>query len=39
LIESVFAEIERHRGRVIDDHILPRDRWAAGATATADTVS
>ncbi len=31
LIESVFTEIERHRNRVIGDHILPRDRWAAGA--------
>jgi UDP-sulfoquinovose synthase len=31
LIESVFTEIERHRHRVITDHILPRDRWAAGA--------
>jgi UDP-sulfoquinovose synthase len=39
LIESVFAEIERHRGRVIEDHILPRDRWATGAAATADTAS
>jgi UDP-sulfoquinovose synthase len=27
LIESMFAAIERFRGRVIDDHILPRDRW------------
>ncbi|HEY7401768.1 MAG TPA: NAD-dependent epimerase/dehydratase family protein [Actinomycetota bacterium] len=27
LIESMFAEIERHRDRVIPDHILPRDRW------------
>jgi UDP-sulfoquinovose synthase len=34
LIESVFAEIERHRGRVIADHILPRDRWAPVAEQT-----
>jgi hypothetical protein len=34
LIESVFAEIERHRGRVIADHILPRDRWAPVAEPT-----
>jgi UDP-sulfoquinovose synthase len=27
LIGSMFAAIERYRGRVIDDHILPRDRW------------
>jgi UDP-sulfoquinovose synthase len=27
LIESMFASIERHRDRVIADHILPRDRW------------
>jgi UDP-sulfoquinovose synthase len=27
LIESVFATIERFRGRVIPEHILPRDRW------------
>ena len=27
LIESVFAEIERHKHRLIADHILPRDRW------------
>jgi UDP-sulfoquinovose synthase len=27
LIESVFATIERFRGRVIAEHILPRDRW------------
>ncbi len=27
LIESMFATIERFKGRVIVDHILPRDRW------------
>jgi UDP-sulfoquinovose synthase len=27
LIESMFATIERFKDRVIDDHILPRDRW------------
>jgi UDP-sulfoquinovose synthase len=27
LIESMFATIERFKHRVIDDHILPRDRW------------
>ena len=27
LVESMFAEIERHRDRVIPDHILPDDRW------------
>jgi len=27
LIESMFATIERFQDRVIDDHILPRDRW------------
>jgi len=31
LIESMFASIERHRDRVIEDHILPRDRWRPGA--------
>jgi UDP-sulfoquinovose synthase len=31
LIESMFAAIERFRGRVITDHILPRDRWRPGA--------
>jgi UDP-sulfoquinovose synthase len=35
LIESMFAEIARHRDRVIPDHILPRDRWRpAVQTAT-----
>jgi UDP-sulfoquinovose synthase len=27
LIESMFATIERFKGRVLVDHILPRDRW------------
>lgn len=27
LIESMFSVIERHRGRLIPDHILPRTRW------------
>jgi UDP-sulfoquinovose synthase len=27
LIESMFAAIERHRDRVIPDHILPATRW------------
>ncbi len=27
LVESMFAVIERFRDRVIEDHILPRDRW------------
>jgi len=27
LIESMFAQIERYKDRVIDEHILPRDRW------------
>ena len=40
LIESVFAEIERHKGRVIADHIMPRDRWQpAGASAPAGTAA
>jgi UDP-sulfoquinovose synthase len=30
LIESMFATIERFKGRVIPDHILPRDRWRPG---------
>jgi UDP-sulfoquinovose synthase len=29
LVESMFAAIERHRDRVIADHILPRTRWRA----------
>jgi UDP-sulfoquinovose synthase len=33
LIESMFAEIERHKHRVIPEHILPRDRWRAGVEA------
>jgi UDP-sulfoquinovose synthase len=31
LIESMFATIERFTGRVIPDHILPRDRWRPDA--------
>jgi UDP-sulfoquinovose synthase len=33
LIESMFAELERFKHRVIPEHILPRDRWrpAVGA--------
>ncbi len=27
LIGSVFTEIDRHKERVITDHILPHDRW------------
>jgi UDP-sulfoquinovose synthase len=33
LIESMFAQIERFKGRVIPDHILPRDRWRPGVDA------
>jgi UDP-sulfoquinovose synthase len=33
LIGSMFAEIERHRDRVIPDHILPRDRWRPAVEA------
>ncbi|MGZ4151219.1 MAG: NAD-dependent epimerase/dehydratase family protein [Actinomycetota bacterium] len=33
LIESMFSAIDRHRGRVILDHILPRDRWRPGVGA------
>jgi UDP-sulfoquinovose synthase len=33
LIESMFAQIERFKGRVITDHILPRDRWRPGVGA------
>jgi len=29
LIESMFAEIERHKDRVILDHIMPRTKWRA----------
>jgi UDP-sulfoquinovose synthase len=28
LIESMFEIIGRHRERVVDDHIMPRTRWA-----------
>jgi UDP-sulfoquinovose synthase len=27
LVESMFGVIQRYRGRVITDHIMPRDRW------------
>jgi UDP-sulfoquinovose synthase len=27
LVESMFGVIQRYRDRVIEDHILPRDRW------------
>jgi UDP-sulfoquinovose synthase len=33
LIESMFAEIERHKHRAIPQHILPRDRWRPGVEA------
>ena len=33
LIESMFSAIDRHKGRVILDHILPRDRWRPGVGA------
>jgi UDP-sulfoquinovose synthase len=33
LIGSMFAEIERHRDRVIPDHILPQDRWRPAVEA------
>jgi UDP-sulfoquinovose synthase len=33
LIESIFGTIERFKGRVITDHILPRDRWRPGMSA------
>ena len=33
LIESMFSTIERHKDRVILDHILPRDRWRPGVGA------
>jgi hypothetical protein len=29
----MFSAIERHKGRVILDHILPRDRWRPGVSA------
>jgi UDP-sulfoquinovose synthase len=34
LIETMFATIQRFRSRVIEDHILPRDRWRPGARET-----
>ena len=33
LIESMFAAIERHKDRVILDHILPRDHWRPASAA------
>jgi len=33
LIGSMFSAIERHRDRVIGDHILPRDRWRPAVEA------
>jgi UDP-sulfoquinovose synthase len=33
LIESMFAELERFKHRVIADHILPRDRWRPAVEA------
>jgi UDP-sulfoquinovose synthase len=35
LIGSMFSAIERFRGRVIEDHILPRDRWRPGRASSA----
>jgi UDP-sulfoquinovose synthase len=35
LIETMFAAIERHRDRVILDHILPRDRWRPAVETVA----
>jgi UDP-sulfoquinovose synthase len=35
LIESMFAAIERHRDRVIPEHILPRTTWRPQALETA----
>ena len=34
LIGSMFSAIERFRGRVIEDHILPRDRWRPGGPSS-----
>jgi hypothetical protein len=30
----MFSAIERFRGRVIEDHILPRDRWRPGGASS-----
>jgi UDP-sulfoquinovose synthase len=35
LIESMFAEIERYRGRVIPDHIDPKTRWRGARERSA----
>jgi UDP-sulfoquinovose synthase len=34
LIESMISTIERYKGRVIADHIMPSTRWRAGVTRT-----
>ena len=39
LIGSVFTEIGRFRDRVIDDHILPRDRWRPATPETDSAAS
>jgi UDP-sulfoquinovose synthase len=31
LVESMFGVIEGHRGRINEDHILPRDSWRPSA--------
>jgi UDP-sulfoquinovose synthase len=31
LVESMFGVIEKHKDRLITDHILPRDNWRPGA--------
>ncbi len=36
LVESMFATIERHKERVIADHILPRDRWRPAVASPAE---
>jgi hypothetical protein len=33
LVGHVFKEIERHRHRLIKDHILPRTTWRGGYQA------
>jgi UDP-sulfoquinovose synthase len=35
LIESMFSAIERHKDRVIPDHILPKTRWRASSRERA----
>jgi UDP-sulfoquinovose synthase len=34
LIESMISTIERYKGRVIPNHIMPSTRWRAGLTRT-----